>query len=80
MTMTMDEDESVPTNGSLQPQSMICSSTDINNLSSSTTNIASSAVTAATCPTGDIRLAFSQVKGILEDEVADGGLDCINIC
>ena len=78
MTMTMDEDENGPANGSLQPQSMICSSTDFN-VVSSTTAAPNNASVSSTCPnssTGDIRLGFSQVKGTLEDDVADGGLDC----
>lgn len=76
MTMTMDEDENTgPANGSLQPQSMICSSTDFNSTpteTSTTTN--NESVSSSACLVGDIRLGFSQVKGTLEDDVADGGL------
>lgn len=85
MTMTMDEDENGPTNGSLQPQSMICSSNDFNSgsgVTSSTGSNATTTTTSTTCPnlTGDIRLGFSQVKGTLEDDVADGGLDYKPLC
>lgn len=68
MTMIMDEDENNgPTNGSMtnsaaiSQQSMICSSS---NLTTSPPSVPAA--------TSDIRWTFSQVKGTLDDDVADG--------
>ena len=73
--MTMDEDENTgPANGSLQPQSMICSSSEFNSASAVTSTTNSSNVSVPSSPSGDIRLGFSQIKGTLEDDVADGDL------
>ena len=73
----MDEnDNSSPANGQIQPPQsmMVCSSTlEYNSVSSSTTNMTTSNVLQSNS-TGDIRLAFSQVKGTLDDDVSDGML------
>ncbi|KAJ6222874.1 hypothetical protein RDWZM_001419 [Blomia tropicalis] len=77
MTMTMDEnDNSSPANGQIQPPQsmMVCSSTlEYNSVSSSTTNMTTSNVLQSNS-TGDIRLAFSQVKGTLDDDVSDADI------
>ena len=69
MTMTMDEDDNNSANGnlsnsSINQQSMICSPPDLNSSASSGPSSPN--------PTGEIRWAFSQVKGTIDDEVADG--------